>query len=109
MMSLCVAQLYVCHFAYLHSVDDPCDAAPCANDGTCNRTGLTDFSCVCEGNWGGATCDGEVLHYTAPALTKILTNSVLSLHSSYEIYCTSFHAILIYNLSSAATVSIVPV
>ena len=64
MMSLCFAQLYVSPFASFHAVDDPCDAAPCANGGTCSRTGLTDVSCNCAGNWGGATCDGEVLHYT---------------------------------------------
>ena len=37
-------------------VDDPCDAAPCANGGTCSRTGLTDFSCACDGSWSGPTC-----------------------------------------------------
>ena len=40
-------------------VDDPCDAAPCANGGTCSRTGLTDFSCTCDGNWDGATCESK--------------------------------------------------
>ena len=45
---------------FLYTVDDPCDVAPCANGGTCNRTGLTDFSCACDGNWGGTVCDGEI-------------------------------------------------
>ena len=44
----------------LHAVDDPCDAVPCANGGTCNWTGLTDFSCACDGNWSGATCRNEL-------------------------------------------------
>ena len=44
----------------MHVVDDPCAATPCANDGTCTRTGLTDFSCVCERNWGGALCKSEL-------------------------------------------------
>ena len=44
----------------MHAVDDPCDAAPCANDGNCSRTGLTDFSCACEGNWGGAICKSKL-------------------------------------------------
>ena len=54
-------------------MDDPCDAAPCANGGTCGRTGLNDFSCLCEGNWDGATCDGEALHmiYTVSELAKV--------------------------------------
>ena len=63
---MCVKNPLVNHFSSKFSaVDDPCDAAPCSNGGTCSCTGLTDFSCVCEGNWGGATCDDEVLHYTA--------------------------------------------
>ena len=43
-------------------VDDPCDAAPCANGGNCSRTGLTDFSCACDGSWSGPTCIGESVH-----------------------------------------------
>ena len=57
-------------------MDDPCDVAPCSNGGTCSRTGLTDFSCVCQGNWGGETCDGEieiryVLGYAIPGIVPI--------------------------------------
>ena len=44
---------------HTHAVDDPCDAAPCANGGTCSRTGLTDVSCACDGNWEGSTCNSE--------------------------------------------------
>ena len=44
----------------LHAVDDPCDALPCANGGTCNWIGLTVFSCACDRHWGGATCDNEL-------------------------------------------------
>ena len=57
-------------------MDDPCDAAPCANGGTCSRTGLTDVSCNCAENWSGATCDGEieishVLGYAIPGMVPI--------------------------------------
>ena len=47
-------------FMWTFAVDDPCDAAPCANSGTCSRTGFTEFSCACEGNWSGPTCDSEL-------------------------------------------------
>ena len=46
-----------------HAVTNPCDASPSpCNTGSCTRTGLTTFSCMCPADYTGANCESESLH-----------------------------------------------
>ncbi|XP_076823402.1 sushi, von Willebrand factor type A, EGF and pentraxin domain-containing protein 1-like [Clavelina lepadiformis] len=51
--------------------EDPCSSVPCLNDGICNRTGETTFTCRCINNWKGTTC-AEKVTCTRPTLHSSL-------------------------------------
>ena len=64
---------------------DPCDTAPCYNDGTCQRLSNTEYRCVCPEGYTGELCN-ETINYceNSPCLNQA---TCVSLATTYKCIC----------------------
>ena len=83
LLLLCFNRCDDCFICLPLTVTNPCDASPC-NTGSCTRTGLTTFSCMCPADYTGANCESESLHLHRCACHVCVVRTCMLTPGSYH-------------------------